>query len=167
VRDENEPEVPQSTYASSLLQIQKDLMDKLRELIRQQDKNHLATYDTKRTEFPIGSLVLCQWREGKPPSRLHCQWKGPLKVISFQQSEYLLLDFITNTEQSYHVKNLKQFLCDPLLVNPVDVARRDYSEYFIHNILAHKGDIKKLSTLTFLVDTDYDESETHGNLEKI
>ncbi len=160
VRDDNEPNVPLSTYASSLLKMQKEIMDKSRELIRQQDKNHLANYDTKRTEFPIGSLVLCQWREGKPPSRLHCQWKGPLRVISFQQSEYLLLDLVNNKEQSYHVKDLKQFLCDPLLVNPVDIARRDYSEFFIHHILAHKGDIKKVSTLTFLVEWyGYDESE--------
>jgi hypothetical protein len=60
VRDDNEVEVPLSTYASSLLKIQKELMDKSRDLIQQQDKNHIATYDMKRTEFPIGSLVLCQ-----------------------------------------------------------------------------------------------------------
>jgi hypothetical protein len=38
------------------------------------------------------------------------------------------------------------------------VARRDYSEYFISNVLAHKGDIKKVSTLTFLIEWHgYDE----------
>jgi hypothetical protein len=58
------------------------------------------------------------------------------------------------------VKNLKEFFCDPLLINPVDVARRDYSEYFISNILAHKGDIRKVSTFTFLIEWHgYDESE--------
>jgi hypothetical protein len=99
VRDNNEVEVPVSTYASSLLKIQKELMDKSRDSIQQQDKNHIATYDTKRTEFSIGSLVLCQWREGQPPPRLHCRWKGPMRVISFQQSIYLLLDLSINKEQ--------------------------------------------------------------------
>jgi hypothetical protein len=138
VRDDNEVEVPLSTYASSLLKIQKELMKKSRDLIQKQDKNHIAIYDTKRTEFPIGSLVLCQWREGQPPTRLHCRWKDPMRVVSFRQSEYLLLDLITNKEQYYHVKNLKEFFCDPLLINPVDVARRDYSEYFISNVFSFK-----------------------------
>ena len=41
----------------------------------------------------------------------------------------------------------------------MDTARRDYMEFFIEVIKEHKGDIKKLSSLTFLVRwLNYDDS---------
>jgi hypothetical protein len=47
------------------------------------------------------------------------------------------------------------------------VARRDYSKYFISNVLAHEEDIKKVSTLTFLIEWHgYDESHNSWGLWK-
>jgi hypothetical protein len=152
--------IPLSQSASLMLKIQKDLMDKSRFLVKQQDLKHLASYDTKRTEFPLDSYVLVRWREGQPPSRLHCRWKGPMRVVSFTKSEYILLDLITNKEKSYHISDIKEFLCDLRRVNPVDIARKDYSEFFISKILNHRGNTKRVSSLEFLVEwVGYDESE--------
>jgi Chromo (CHRromatin Organisation MOdifier) domain len=46
---------------------------------------------------------------------------------------------------------MKQFKFDPLRTDPIDVARKDYLEFFIVTILAHCGDPKKLPTLEFKV----------------
>ena len=46
---------------------------------------------------------------------------------------------------------MKPFVFDPLVVDPLDIARRDHMEYFIDKILDHRGHIKKRSTLEFHV----------------
>jgi hypothetical protein len=115
VRDDNEVEVPFSTYASSLLKIQKELMDKSRDLIYQQDKNHIATYDTK---FSISSVVPMAGRTTFYKIALPLEGS---KASSFIPTEFNMAYLITNKEQYYHLKNLKEFFCDPLLINPVDV----------------------------------------------
>ena len=40
---------------------------------------------------------------------------------------------------------------DPAKIEPMDSVRRDYMEFYIEVITAHKGNTKKVSTLTFLV----------------
>jgi Chromo (CHRromatin Organisation MOdifier) domain len=54
---------------------------------------------------------------------------------------------------------MKQFHFDPMRTDPSDVARKDYLEFFVEDILAHRGDTKRLSTLQFRVKwLAYDES---------
>ena len=79
-------------------------------------------------EFKPDSFVLVKHRTGSPPTRLHTLWKGPLRVISYNKSHYLLWDLINNKEKTYHVTDLKQFHFDPLQTDPVDIARCDYLE---------------------------------------
>jgi hypothetical protein len=46
----------------------------------------------------------------------------------------------------------------------LDIARRDYLEFFVEKILDMTGDVKKVSTLTFLVKwLGYDD--THNSWE--
>ena len=69
------------------------------------------------------------------------------------------MDLITNKEREYHVSDLKPFFFDPLQTNPIDVARKDYLEFFIEAILDHKGNSKsKKQDLEFLIKwKDYDD----------
>jgi hypothetical protein len=46
---------------------------------------------------------------------------------------------------------VKPFIFDPLNLDPLDIARRNYLEFFIEKILAMSGDVKKVSTLDFHV----------------
>ena len=92
-----------------------------------------------------------------------------MKILSSQKSEYLLLDLVTGKEKTVHVKNMRIFRFDPLSVNPLDIARRDYSEFFIEKIIQHEGDFRKVSTLTFQVrwlhySSQYDSWEPWKNL---
>jgi hypothetical protein len=57
-------------------------------------------------------------------------------------------------------------------VDPLDIARRDYLEYFVEEILEHRGNPKKVSTLQFLVKwlnytEDYNTWEPWANLRLV
>ena len=54
---------------------------------------------------------------------------------------------------------MRAFNYDPLVTDPVDIARRDYLEFFVEEILGMTGDMKKLNSLEFHVKwIGYDES---------
>ena len=64
---------------------------------------------------------------------------------------------------------MRIFRFDPLAVNPLDIARRDNSEFFVEKIIQHEGDFRKVLTLTFKVrwlhyTDEYDTWEPWKNL---
>jgi hypothetical protein len=82
-----------------------------------------------------------------------------MRVINSQRGTYRLLDLTTNKEKDYHVTQIKQFLFDPRRTDPLDVARKDYLEFFVEAVLSHTGQIDKVSTMRFHVKwLGYDES---------
>ena len=96
----------------------------------------------KYTEYAIYSYVLVHYRTGLP----HTSWEDPIKVIEGFNSHYTLLDLITGKEIDFHVSDMKQFVFDSAVVDPMDVAHRDYMEYFVDKILQHRGNPKKSSS---------------------
>ena len=74
-----------------------------------------------------------------------------MKVIKGLNSRYTLLDRITGKEMDFHVSDMKPFVFDSAVVDPMDVARRDYMEYFVNKILQHRGNPKKSSSMKFEV----------------
>ena len=88
-------------------------------------------------DYPPGSFVLVHCRTGAPPSRLHTYWRGPMRIVNGENSRYTLFDLITNKEKDYHVSDMKPFIFSADLVDPVDVARRDYMEFFIENVISY------------------------------
>ena len=101
----------------------------------------------KHTEYAIDSYVLGHYRSGLPPTRLHTSWKGPMKVIQWLNSRYTLLDLITGKEMDFPVSDMKPFVFDSAIVDPMGVARRDSMEYFVDKILQHRGNPKKSSSM--------------------
>ena len=61
------------------------------------------------------------------------------------------MELVSKKTKRIHASKLKIFLFDPVKIEPMDSARRDYMEFYIEAITAHKGNTKKVSTLTFLV----------------
>ena len=141
-----------STHMSKLLSVQDNLLKaSAKELLRTDLLHQTNAQTLSYTEYLPESYVLVHYRTGAPPTRLHTHWRGPMRVVSGDTSRYLLYDLITHKEKVYHVSDMKPFLYDPAVTTPLDVARRDYMEFFVEAILDHKGNIKKKSELTFLV----------------
>ena len=133
-----------------MIQIQNSLITIAQDLLKSSDEKHVAKTASNITEFPIGSYVLVDYESG-PPTRLLTRWRGPLKILQKQESEYVLLDLVSGKEKTYHVKNMRIFNFDPLRITPLDIARRDYDEFFVEKIMDHEGDFHRVSTLTFQV----------------
>ena len=114
----------------------------------------MATTPQERSEFPIHSYVLVRYREnrdGQAPTRLLTSWKGPMRVTASKASEYTLEDLVNHKFYQYHVKDMKAFKFDSLHTDPLEVAARDKQEYLIDKVLAHIGDVKRVSTLEFKI----------------
>ena len=161
---------PLSDYMIKLLRIQDKVMKIARDNIIFTDSMHLGTYSALRTDYAPDSFVIVKYREGLPPTRLHTVLKGPLRVIGGKNPVFNLLDLVTNKVKEYHVSDMKPFLFDPLLTVPLDVARKDYLEFFIEAILKHSGNRRsKKTNLRFYIkwlgyDDDRNSWEPYANI---
>ena len=152
-----------TTSSSRMLQQQKDLMCIARDNLLLADSSHNANIADNITEFAIDSYVLALPRT-QPKTRLHPQWSGPYRVLEHNAGKYKVKNLITNKDRMYHVTQLKQFQYDPTKTDPTDIARRDNLEFFVEKIISYKGDLNKVSTLTFYVKwLGYDD--THNTFE--
>jgi hypothetical protein len=68
--------------------------------------------------------------------------RGPYQVIGHEQSVYFIQDLI---------HNLRPFVFDPHHVNPTDVAQQNEQEFVVDEIIGHRDDHNKRSTMEFLV----------------
>ena len=150
--------------------MQKNLLENSAAELLRTDLLHMSTkaFNTHK-DYPQGSFVLVHYRSGAPPSQLHIYWRGPMRVVNGENSRYTLFDLITNKEKDYHVSDMKPFIFNADLVDPVDVARRDYMEFFIENVISYRGNLKRKTELEFQVKwLGYDETqnswEPHANL---
>ena len=125
----------------SILLITQDglLKASAKELLRTDLLHQSQSQIFQHVEYPKDSYVLVHYRDGSPPSRLHTHWRGPLKVVSGENSRYTLYDLVTQKTAEFHVSAMKPFLFYPSITNPLDVARRDHMEYFVEDILDHRG----------------------------
>ena len=139
-----------SEASSEMIRIQDDLWNKSRELGLASDKIYLATQNEEITNFTIDSYVLASYVV-QPPTRLHTKWSGPFKVLGSENLEYRLLDLVTSKEKLIHVTTLKEFIFDPFTTEPKDIARRDFLEYFVEAIIAHRGSTSRKSEFQFYV----------------
>lgn len=154
----DDKQIPLSEWAEKLLKKQAQIIDIAQKAQQVTDDYHISTASAKRTEFPINSYVLVQYRE-RPPTKFHTNWAGPMRVVNFKKSTYTLQNLVTNKISDYHVTQLKAFVYDEMEVDPVDIARREAQEFVIEQVLTHRGDPKRRTTLEFEVKwAGYDES---------
>ena len=113
-----------SKHMSHLLHIQDNLLKaSAKELLRTDFLHMTNSKQHVYKDYPCESYVFVHYRTGLPPTRLHTFWHGPLRVVKGSNSRYILSDLITGEEKDYHVSDMKPFIFDPEVVDPVDIAR--------------------------------------------
>ena len=161
---------PLSDYVLKLLAIQDNIMSIARNNLIFADSMRLGQYPAERTDYAPGTFVLVNYQTGGPPSRLHTVLRGPMRVISGTNPIFSLLNLVTNKPKDYHVSDIKPFVFDPLRTDPLDVARKDYLEFFVEAILKHQGNRNsKKSNLRFYIkwlgyDDDHNSWEPYANI---
>jgi transposase InsO family protein len=150
---------PLSESAAKLLFLQDQLISIAADRLQITDSQRLGYYSTERTEFAAGDFVLVSCRKQLAPTRLHTKLIGPLRVVSNKGNEYILLNLVSNKPKHYHITDMRPFHFDPSITDPLDIARRDYLEFFIEKVLDHRGSPQRKKSLEFLIQwTGYDSS---------
>ena len=135
---------PLSQDMSDLLAVQDNLLEASAEELLRTNLLHMTTKEQNiHKEYLLDSYVLIHYRTGLPPTRLHTNWKDPMRVIKELNSRYILLDLISGKEKDYHVSDMKPFVFDSTLVDPLDIARRDQMKFFIEKISHHRGKLSQ------------------------
>jgi transposase InsO family protein len=118
-------------------------------------KHHYGTAHEEPPKFEKNSYVLVNNVSkftGKPPSKLHFHWKGPMRVVNNDvPNKYTLQDLVTLKLADYHVTSLKKFCYDPVRHVPAEVANRDENTFTVEEILSHSGKLNDKETLLFRV----------------
>jgi hypothetical protein len=153
-----------SQWSSDMLQVQDKLVDIAQKRQQAADDAHMTKASAAVTQFPSNSFVLVSYPNtamgNKPPTKLHTPWKGPMRVVSNQGAEYIVHDLVRNKNINVHVTRLKKFEHDPVRVDPLAIAAKDYGEFEVESIISHSGDPKRKSSMDFLVRwSGYDDSE--------
>ena len=129
------PERLSSSKPLSQYILQDNLLKASAEELLRTDLLHMTTKEqNSHKEYLPDSYVLVHYRTGLPPTRLHTNWKGPMRVIKGLNFRYTLLDLITGKEKDYHVSDMKPFVFDSAIVDPLDIARRDQMVFFHREI---------------------------------
>jgi hypothetical protein len=148
-------------YMKKLIQEQAHLIKKAQELLHAHARTH-AQKGGAVTEFAVNSYVLVRYppslqRRSQPPTKLHTNLRGPLKITKKDGDSYWLTDIVTNKtrKRPIHVSRLVAFKYNPSHTSPLDVARRDMQEFFVHEVLEHRyttaAERKLKGNLEFLV----------------
>jgi hypothetical protein len=143
-------------YIADLVKVQKEILNIAIRNQEETDLFHLSKRGGKEiTEFPPNSYVLVNYEgEGhKPPSKLHTNLRGPVKVISSNGPIYTVQDLATEKLLDFNVKLLHPFDFDAAIVDPREVAKHDEDYFDIDKIEDHKfvGTKKNRTDLEFLI----------------
>ena len=154
-----------AAWSSDMINLQSKLINIAQKRQTEQDEKFMQkSQNNLITQYDVNSFVLVLYPASamgqRAPTKLHTHWKGPMRVISNKGAEYLLHDLVQDKQIPIHVKRLKKFEHDPIHVDPLAIAAKDYEEDEVELILEHKGDPKRKSSLDFLVRwLGYDETE--------
>jgi hypothetical protein len=153
--EESEKTTSVGEWIAKMLQYQKTVVQIAQETQRKQTAKHTSNdLPIEITHIPLNSMVLLEYPGDmkRPPSKLHTQWKGPMRVVKVVGTEITLYDMVANKELNpVHIKRVKPFLYEPDKTNPKDAAMADTLEYYVEEILGHKGNPRKKSQMRFLV----------------
>ena len=145
-----------SEWANNMVKAQYLIIDKAVAYQKQIDQKHRAKRQREEpTEFPDGSLVLVEYHKKGfkkgPPNKLLTNLKGPYQVVEHDQNTYMLRDLGTEKIVSHHVTDIHPFEYDPEHTDPVEVALADKDLFVVDAIVAHIGNPRRKSEMTFTV----------------
>jgi hypothetical protein len=151
----NTPLVPptdRGEFYEQLDAIQLDLLHRS----RQHQANNTDLYLLENSTiinhvFSPGDYVLVKYPE-KAPHKFAAPVTGPMLIVSRDNNDYVLRDLLTDNTNVYHSSRLRIYNhADYHDLTHKQVAMKNSGYYEVDEILDHRGDHTKRSTLQFLV----------------
>ena len=112
----------------------------------QSDQHKVVENDDDVTDYPINSYVLYTPPMGRG-NKLLPRHRGPYQVRGRKQSIYFIEDLVLGKQIKTHVHNLRPFLFSPDQVNPIEVAQQNEQKFMVRDIIAHRGDHHRRSSM--------------------
>jgi transposase InsO family protein len=171
VKDASEESIPNrnlGVYMEQMLQNQRRLIEVAQATQLKKDTHHMSGFDPDFTEYPVNSYVLLDHPEGNRP-KLNTKLKGPYQVINITGSVYTIQDLLSGKNFDTHISNIRPFNYDASRTDPKEVAMHDQQEFVLSEVLAHRGDKTRRSSMEFLVrwegfGPEFDSWEPYANL---
>ena len=85
-----------------------ELIEITARLLKESDDFHNAQQPPNLTQFGVDTFVFVQQRT-TPETRMHTLWRGPMRVVSHNFAEYILLDLVTHTKNLHYMTQLNRF----------------------------------------------------------
>lgn len=120
-------------------------------------ENFYAENPQPYTIFAVGTYVLCTYPDQgmgkKGPSKLNMPMRGPFQVLDYDitKRQYHLLNVQANRSFTIDPSKVFPYYYDSTRTNPTDVAMHDKQATFVKEVLAVRGNSKKLKSLEFKV----------------
>ena len=96
------------------------------------------------SEYPVHSYVLFTPPVGRS-DKLLPRHRGPFQVIEKTTSIYAIEDLVR------HIHNLRPYNYDPDRTPPLVVAQQNEQEFVVEEIIGHRGNRNRRSTMEFKV----------------
>jgi hypothetical protein len=144
-------DVPSDTKSEFLNTLDKNL-NALR-TISYEYQQKLALQRTSETppelqnQYQKGDFVLFD-QGPKPFPKLHYRYKGPYEVIQQVKNDVTCKHLVMGFIETYNVESLIIF--PSTYASAYDAALRDYNQYEIDEIIGHKGNPNRRTTMSFL-----------------
>ena len=145
-----QPQMSLSEWTSKMLHSQEELIRIAYETQTNKDRLHMTSVNEENTYFLPNTYVLVKY-ENRPPSKLHTNWKGPMRVVNSVGSKYTVHNMVTDELENHHVSQLKQFEFDPEMTDPQLVANKDQQLFDVESILEMRGDPNKSKKQLFFL----------------
>ena len=112
--------------------------------------------NTITDDFAVGTYVLVDYPDnslgrGRPPHKLMMPLRGPFEVVAKHRGSYSLRDLASGVVSSYNSHLLRPYHHDPEVDDPRETALKEKQMYLVEAIREHRGNIRKVTTLEFLV----------------
>ena len=102
-----------SDWMVRMLTAQATIIQVAQETQQKHHKEYFDRFTTERTEFPVGSYVLINYGDDRPPSKLHTYWRGPYKVVKQDElnlNRYTVQNLVTGKLEDFPNKQLKPYI---------------------------------------------------------
>jgi hypothetical protein len=130
-----------SEWMAKMLQSQADVIKVAEETQSKIHKEYFERFPSIRTEFQIGSYVLVNYGDNRPPSKLHTKWHGPYRVIKqdeLNKNRYTVQNLVTGKLEDFPNGQMKPYIVSEHHQTPDVVAMYDEDYEIVEKVVSHE-----------------------------
>jgi hypothetical protein len=129
-----------SEWMARMLKAQATIVDIAQQTQSKAHAEYFERFSKERTEFPVGSLVLVDYGDNRPTSKLHTYNRGPYRVVrndELNKNRYTVQHLVTGKLEDFPNGHLKHYIWDEQCESPDIIAMQDEEYEIVEKIISH------------------------------